>query len=192
MKFALCLFLACLSVSYASSNNWKDITTRRELLREVRDAEDKLMVVEFHYTWCGFTTNIESALNKSALKYPDVVFLKVDIEKSERLRRRYRVTASPTFIYFKNGKKLTKFADANVSRFESVLNQYSNNEQLQQLNSTSTLEYNSRRELRLSQTTCYWRHTEIHLICIVHVSGRSSNYQITTTNYTDRRIPRFT
>ena len=48
-----------------------------------------------------------------ALQYPNVVFVKVDVEKFPQIKNRIGVWALPTFAFVKHGKKVGSFMGAN-------------------------------------------------------------------------------
>ncbi|KAG8084837.1 hypothetical protein GUJ93_ZPchr0010g7887 [Zizania palustris] len=56
--------------------NMIDIHSTQEFLDALRDANERLVVVEFYGTWCGSCRALFPRLCKTALENPDVLFLK--------------------------------------------------------------------------------------------------------------------
>lgn len=56
-------------------------------------------------------------------KYPNVVFLKVDVDKCPGTTAAYRVSAMPTFIFFRNRAQLDMMRGADKNTLESKVQQ---------------------------------------------------------------------
>ena len=54
-------------------------------------------------------------------EYPDIVFLKVDVEQGD-LAEAFDVSALPTFLFLKNGNIITRIQGANVDALKNELN----------------------------------------------------------------------
>ncbi|OBZ89757.1 Thioredoxin-1 [Choanephora cucurbitarum] len=83
--------------------------------------QDKLVIVDFHATWCGPCKLIAPKLKNFAESYTDVVFAKVDVDEVPDVAGEYQVRAMPTIMYFKNGQKLDEVVGANVKSIEDKL-----------------------------------------------------------------------
>ncbi|XP_031625959.1 thioredoxin-1-like [Contarinia nasturtii] len=118
----MCLILSCFCVGHTRTNSWLEIGSMAQFDYEMRNAIDRLIVVEFYYSWCDYSKLIVSSLDLLALKYSNVIMLRVDIDKFKALAARYNVIYSPTFVYLRFSRLLEIFTDANVNRFEHVLN----------------------------------------------------------------------
>ncbi|ELT98129.1 hypothetical protein CAPTEDRAFT_160246 [Capitella teleta] len=83
---------------------------------ELTNAGSKLVVVDFFAEWCGPCQRIAPVFESFAAKYPNAVFLKVDVEKCRETAASNGVSAMPTFVFLKNATKLEsmKGADPNV------------------------------------------------------------------------------
>ena len=56
-----------------------------------------------------------------ALQYPNVVFIKVDVEKVPQIKNMLSVWALPTFCFLRNGTKISSFMGANESSLKRGL-----------------------------------------------------------------------
>ena len=67
------------------------------------------VVVEFYATWCGpckvLTPRIEELASSCRSQ---VSFLKVDLDESPTLARRFQIEAVPTVLFLKNGKIINR------------------------------------------------------------------------------------
>lgn len=84
-------------------------------------AQDKLVIVDFHATWCGPCKLIAPKLGKFAETYSDAVFAKVDVDEVPDVAAKYEVRAMPTIMYFKNGQKVAEVVGANLPKIEQAI-----------------------------------------------------------------------
>jgi thioredoxin len=63
------------------------------------------VVIDFFATWCGPCQNLGPKFDRLAAANTSTVFVKVDVDKNEKIAKRYGVRSMPTIIYFKNGKE---------------------------------------------------------------------------------------
>merc|ERR1712219_59997 len=61
----------------------KQLATKEEFDACLKDAGDKLVVVDFTATWCGPCQRIAPEFSKMSDEMPDVVFVKVDVDDNE-------------------------------------------------------------------------------------------------------------
>jgi len=84
-------------------------------------AGGKLVVVDFHATWCGPCKMIAPHLEEMDKTMDDVVFLKVDVDDCEDIAEEYKVTAMPTFIFLKNMAKVADLTGANIDKLKAIV-----------------------------------------------------------------------
>lgn len=80
---------------------------------------DKLILVDFFATWCGPCKMLAPVLEEVSADYPEVAFVKVDVDESEELARRYGIRVIPTLVLLRNGEVLlteTGYKDADALR----------------------------------------------------------------------------
>jgi len=76
-----------------------------------------LLVIDFYATWCGPCKMLAPVLEEVAEKYPDVTFVKVNVDEEEDLARKFRISVIPTLVFVKNGEVLktsTGYMDADA------------------------------------------------------------------------------
>lgn len=78
----------------------KEISSDGEFNSIVRSPS--LTVVDFFATWCGPCRAIAPQFEMLSSQYPNVTFIKVDVDKLNDVAGRYGVNAMPTFLFFKN------------------------------------------------------------------------------------------
>ena len=65
---------------------------------------DQLIVVDFTAAWCGPCQKIKPIFTQLANEFPHVIFVKVDVDLNQETAQACKVTAMPTFQFFKEGK----------------------------------------------------------------------------------------
>ncbi|WP_270504657.1 thioredoxin [Paraclostridium sordellii] len=80
------------------------IIETEEFKNEVENAIETT-IVDFFATWCGPCKMLSPVFEEIDQNVEEAKFLKVDIDKSLDLARRFEVTTVPTVIVFKDGKE---------------------------------------------------------------------------------------
>ncbi|KAL0970173.1 hypothetical protein UPYG_G00238350 [Umbra pygmaea] len=91
--------------------------------KALKDAGDKLVVVDFTATWCGPCKNIAPFFKELSEKpeNTNVVFLKVDVDDAADVAQKCGVKCMPTFMFYKKGEKVHDFSGANKDTLEKKL-----------------------------------------------------------------------
>ncbi|KAH0469041.1 hypothetical protein IEQ34_002273 [Dendrobium chrysotoxum] len=82
----------------------------------------KLAVVDFTATWCGPCRTIAPIFAELAKKFPNVLFLKVDVDELKD----WAIEAMPTFIFLKDGTIIDKIVGANKDDLPKKIELHSN------------------------------------------------------------------
>ncbi len=67
-------------------------------------SEGKTVLLDFFATWCGPCKMLTPVLEEVEVDYPDVEFVKVDVDEEPDLARRYGISVIPTLFVIKNGE----------------------------------------------------------------------------------------
>lgn len=102
----------------------KAVSDPHEFQTILSTAGDKLVVVDFTATWCGPCQTIAPVYASLAEKYPNVHFLKVDVDQSQPIAAAAGVSAMPTFQFFKHLKKVDELKGANASALENLIKKH--------------------------------------------------------------------
>jgi len=87
--------------------------------------------IDFYATWCGPCKRISPKLEEFSKTYPQVKFIKIDVDKFPSLTDKYNVTAMPTFLVFKVGDNkplYSPIAGADITKIENIHNKTWSNE----------------------------------------------------------------
>ena len=71
------------------------------------EIKEGLVLVDFFANWCG-PCRMMSVILEDFTDETDAKILKVDVDESEALARRFGVMSIPTLILFKDGKQVYK------------------------------------------------------------------------------------
>merc|ERR1712088_675527 len=99
----------------------KQCTTLADLKEELKNAGDKLVVIDFFATWCGPCKVIAPQIETMSGEMADVVFLKVDVDENEDAAQEYNISAMPTFIFVKKEAKVADMMGANADKLKSMI-----------------------------------------------------------------------
>ncbi|KAG6499030.1 hypothetical protein ZIOFF_038786 [Zingiber officinale] len=70
------------------------------------------VVIDFTASWCGPCRMIAPIFADLAMKFPNVIFLKVDIDELKTVAQDWAIDAMPTFVFLKEGTIVDKIVGA--------------------------------------------------------------------------------
>jgi thioredoxin len=88
---------------------------------------NNIVVLDFFATWCGPCKVLTPQLESLSKKYPNVVFLKVDVDEFEDIASQHQISAMPTIMFYKNGHLLkddTVIGGGQINQIEQVIQKY--------------------------------------------------------------------
>ncbi|XP_047369685.1 thioredoxin-like protein 1 isoform X3 [Vespa velutina] len=103
------------------------IENENQFYAEMANMGSKLVVVDFTASWCGPCQRIAPVFEQFSLKYPNAIFLKVDVDKCSEVAAIQGVSVMPTFIFYRNRTKLGFCQGADPAGLESKIQQYYGN-----------------------------------------------------------------
>ncbi|KAL8124470.1 thioredoxin H2 [Apium graveolens] len=84
----------------------------------------KLMVIDFSAKWCGPCKMMEPALRAMADKYPNVDFIKIDVDELSDVAQEFEVKAMPTLVLMKQGKEVERIVGAKTAELETKITKH--------------------------------------------------------------------
>mmetsp|Transcript_113044 Transcript_113044/g.326661 ORF Transcript_113044/g.326661 Transcript_113044/m.326661 type:complete len:121 (+) Transcript_113044:135-497(+) len=85
----------------------------QEYEKALREAQDKLVVVDCYANWCAPCRAIAPVFETLSLRYNDIIFVKIDVDRAPEVKNLLGVWALPTFCFVRNGQKISSFTGAN-------------------------------------------------------------------------------
>jgi len=79
------------------------------------------VLVDFFAPWCGPCKVIAPFFNSLKEKYPEVKFLKCNIDDNQEIARKYNIESIPAFILFKDGLEKDRLVGANKVKLEEMV-----------------------------------------------------------------------
>merc|ERR1712037_853357 len=113
------------SPSKSNRHHGHECSDLADFKAQLSAAGSKLVVVDFHATWCGPCKMIAPIIVEMAGKMDNVVFLKVDVDEAEDVAGEYNISAMPTFVFLKDGKKIDDLMGANADKLKELVNKHS-------------------------------------------------------------------
>ncbi|XP_055379816.1 thioredoxin-2-like [Condylostylus longicornis] len=90
-----------------------------DFTEQLKNAGDKLVVVDFFATWCGPCKIIAPVLEELATSFAGkAVVLKVDVDECEEVAADNQISSMPTFVFFKDSKEIDRFSGANAENLK--------------------------------------------------------------------------
>ena len=81
--------------------------------------KEKLVIVDFFATWCGPCKMLSPVIDELSNKYPDITFVKIDVDECPNISREYGVMSVPTLLKFEDGNLVDKkIGYLNINDFE--------------------------------------------------------------------------
>ncbi|GAA5931417.1 thioredoxin family protein [Sporobolomyces koalae] len=102
------------------------INSLPELNTLLKANSNKLVVIDFHATWCGPCHAIAPTFETLSKTYASSsTFVKVDVDKASDVSRAYQVRAMPTFVFIRNERKVGELKGADPRALEAAIKQHS-------------------------------------------------------------------
>jgi len=95
----------------------KEIKSLEEFVSLLNSYPNNLIVFDFYANWCGPCVRIAPELEKLQNDYPNVLFVKVNVDYAgnDDICQKLQVSSMPTFYFFKYGKPVDKVIGAVLS-----------------------------------------------------------------------------
>nr|CAD1819848.1 unnamed protein product [Ananas comosus var. bracteatus] len=90
---------------------------------EIANESKKLVVVDFTASWCPPCRMIAPVFAEFAKKYPNVIFLKVDVDELKSVAQDWAIEAMPTFVFLKEGTIVDKVVGAKKEELQKKIEQ---------------------------------------------------------------------
>eukprot|EP00178_Gracilaria_changii_P023616 TRINITY_DN71428_c0_g1_i1.p1 TRINITY_DN71428_c0_g1~~TRINITY_DN71428_c0_g1_i1.p1 ORF type:complete len:105 (+),score=24.61 TRINITY_DN71428_c0_g1_i1:43-357(+) len=87
-------------------------------------AKDSLTVVDFYATWCGPCKAISPKIEEFSNTYSSVTFLKVDVDEAEDIAQQEKISAMPTFKFYKSGSQVAEVIGASSEKVENAIKEH--------------------------------------------------------------------
>ncbi|KAI5172177.1 Thioredoxin Domain-Containing Protein 2 [Manis pentadactyla] len=99
----------------------KVILSKEDFELALKEAGEKLVVVDVSATWCGPCGTIKPLFRSLSVKHEDVVFLEVDVDDCEELVKDLEIICIPTFQFYKKEEKVGEICGALKEKLEAII-----------------------------------------------------------------------
>lgn len=96
-----------------------EVATVEELTKLL--SEPGLVLVDYFAVWCGPCKAIAPKVDTLSGEYPNIKFVKVDVDKLESHPEVVSVEAMPTFRLYKDGVKVAEMKGANYEKLVELI-----------------------------------------------------------------------
>eukprot|EP00536_Pseudo-nitzschia_multiseries_P016773 jgi/Psemu1/222551/e_gw1.1229.5.1 len=87
--------------------------SEQDYFQALESAGSRLVVVDCFAEWCPPCRQIAPVVEALAREHPEILFLKVDVDKVPSIKGILNVFAMPSFYFFKDGARVGSFMGAN-------------------------------------------------------------------------------
>jgi len=88
-----------------------------------KEINSGVFIVDFFATWCGPCKKFAPTFEKTSSDFPNITFMKVDVDRYNPIAKWCRVRSMPTIVMFKDGKKVaSKTGAMSYSEFKNWIN----------------------------------------------------------------------
>ena len=87
----------------------------------LKDFADKLVVIDFHASWCGPCKMIGPKFEKMEEDFPEVIFAKCDVDENEEAAEEWDISAMPTFIFYRDEKKIGEVTGSDKDKLRGAI-----------------------------------------------------------------------
>ena len=71
-----------------------------------------IVFADFYADWCGPCRITSPIIEELSEEMKEIKFVKINVDKNQSLAQQYNIFSIPTFIIFKDGKKIHEFVGA--------------------------------------------------------------------------------
>ncbi|QDZ19439.1 thioredoxin [Chloropicon primus] len=101
-------------------DNVVEIQSIRHLIDELERAEDKLVVVSFHATWCAACRKVQPLVQDEVKGREDVVLLKVRYDTNKQICKTLGVRKLPYFHFYRGSEGKLEDFSASAKTFHRI------------------------------------------------------------------------
>ncbi|AKI80279.1 thioredoxin [Acanthamoeba polyphaga mimivirus] len=111
------------NTSTTNTNTVEEIITLNDFSTALGDESKGLVIIDFFTTWCGPCKRIAPDYIRMAEKYPTVSFYKINAENENlsNIVAACEIVSLPTFCFFKGGKYIGRFVNADPVGLEKSI-----------------------------------------------------------------------
>lgn len=91
---------------------------------KLSEAGQRLVVCDFFATWCGPCNMIAPFFKQLSTRYPNAMFIKIDVDKCQGTAMANNVSAMPTFVFMRNRVEIDRIRGADKTQLENKVKQH--------------------------------------------------------------------
>ncbi|XP_022852919.1 thioredoxin-like 2, chloroplastic [Olea europaea var. sylvestris] len=100
--------------------NMIDVHSTQEFLNALREAGDRLVIVEFYGTWCASCRALFPKLCRTAGEHPDILFLKVNFDENKPMCKNLNVKVLPYFHFYRGADGQLESFSCSLAKFQKI------------------------------------------------------------------------
>jgi thioredoxin len=103
-----------------------EITNADDLVNAIKGSKTSYILVDFYAEWCGPCKSMAPIFQGLAEQFPNIRYLKVNIDEVPKLADTFGVYSIPLFLMFKSGdlKPIDKVMGADAGKLKRMTKRY--------------------------------------------------------------------
>ncbi len=93
-------------------------------LKEFADVNKVKVIIDFYATWCGPCKVISPKFEEYSEKFTNLKFVKIDVDNSPELAKKFEIQAMPTFKVVENGNVVDELVGANPAKLLQLIEKH--------------------------------------------------------------------
>ncbi|XP_067886732.1 thioredoxin-like [Heterodontus francisci] len=99
----------------------QEIKSYEEFQMKLKEAGDKLVVIDYFADWCGPCKMIAPKFTEFSDTFTDVIFYKVNVDEADDVAQKCQITSMPTFHFYKNGVKVRSMSGSDAKQLKKII-----------------------------------------------------------------------
>ncbi|XP_021736331.1 thioredoxin-like 2, chloroplastic [Chenopodium quinoa] len=100
--------------------NMIDVHSTEEFLSALKEAGDRLVVVEFYGTWCASCRALFPRLCRMAESHPEILFIKVNFDENKAMCKSMNVKVLPYFHFYRGADGKVEEFSCSLAKFQKI------------------------------------------------------------------------
>ncbi|CUA67409.1 hypothetical protein RSOLAG22IIIB_03052 [Rhizoctonia solani] len=100
------------------------LTSKAQHDELIKGNPGKIVLIDFHATWCGPCHMIAPEYQNLANANPGIIFTKVDVDAVPELSEQYGIRAMPTFKVVKDGNETDELRGASKDKLNALIEKH--------------------------------------------------------------------
>ena len=100
------------------------IANSAEEVEQEIEKSSNIILLDFYANWCGPCKRLTPKLEEMENEFPNVIFIKINVDDLDELSEKYSIKCMPTIIFKKNNDIVNRIEGSNIDEIRTTLNNF--------------------------------------------------------------------